>query len=149
MEDNKILLKVVTPTRILYEKMINSVILRCIDGDMGILPGHEPCSVLLDYGALQVYVSSKELDVLAVFGGIATIRDNTVTVVSDLAALPDEIERLKQEEELEKSVSRIVEENLDIDIKRAEIALRRSLVKMDVSSYPIINMSDEEKSQKN
>lgn len=144
MKKKLIKLKVITPNRILYEEEVKSVILRCVGGDKGILYGHEPCIAILDYGALQVYVTDKELDVLVVFGGIASIRDNTVTIISEMAALPDDIHKIRAEEDVEKAVARISESKLDIDVRRAEIALRRSLVRRDGSAYPLIKSGDSE-----
>lgn len=149
MEEKKeILLKVITPTEITYEKKVNSVTLRCIDGDMGILYNHEPCSVLLDYGALQAFYGIHDLDVLAIFGGMATVKNNEVTVITAMAALPDEIHKLQETKELEKTVAKAAEDSLDIDVRLAEVAIRRSLVKMDVSSYPIVTSVEREAMKK-
>jgi F-type H+-transporting ATPase subunit epsilon len=144
LEKKFIKLKVITPNKILYEKNVKSVILRCVGGDKGILYGHEPCIAILDYGALQVYVTDKELDVLVVFGGIASIKDNTVTVISEMAALPDDIYKIRAEEDVEKALARISESKLDIDVRKAEIALRRSLVSRDGSAYPLIKSGENE-----
>ena len=131
MASNKLRLKVITPERIKYDEDADMVIMRCTTGDMGILPRHEPCSAILGDGVLRIITGDDELR-MAVFGGIAQVRDDVVTILANDAQWPDEIDRAHVEAEHERIKS-------DAEIERDEILIRRMLVQIEVSSYPLMS----------
>ena len=47
---NKLSLKIVTPSRIMYDGEAEMVIMRTKVGDIGIMAGHQPLVTVLDYG---------------------------------------------------------------------------------------------------
>lgn len=148
--NKKIQLKVITPLRTVYEKAVDSVIVRSVCGDMGILYGHEPYSALLDYGMMRIFNSAGDKspteleDVLMVMGGIVTVSDNTVIVLSNMAEHPDKLQEVIDKLSAERSATRQTEQRANLDIHRAETVLRRSMVHMDVSTYSIIKGHDEQ-----
>lgn len=143
MADKTLRLRVLTPTRTVLDQEVDFVLLRTKEGDMGVLHGHEPSAVLLDIGVLRAYVDKKQTDILAVMGGFATVRDNQVTVMSDIAEPPDKIEAAIARRERERAENQLREQGADLEMRRAESALRRTLVQMDVSSYAIIKGKEE------
>jgi len=134
---------VLTPDRTVLSRAVDQVILRTSEGDLGILPGHEPCSMILDYGVLRAYDGKNQADVIAVMRGFATVRDNEVVVLSAVAERPDQIEALLEDMERQQVENKRREERFDIEIIRAEIAMRRALVGMDISSHSILRDSKE------
>ena len=54
MTEKKLRLQIMTPAEKKVDEDVNMVIMRCTTGDMGILPGHEPHSAVLDYGILRI-----------------------------------------------------------------------------------------------
>ena len=143
MDQNSLTLRVLTPDRTVLSRAVDQVILRTSEGDLGILPGHEPCSVILDYGVLRAYDGKNQADVIAVMRGFATVRDNEVVVLSAVAERPDQIEALLEDMERQQAENKRREERFDIEIIRAEIAMRRALVGMDISSHSILRGSKE------
>ena len=143
MDQNSLTLRVLTPDRTVLSRAVDQVILRTSEGDLGILPGHEPCSVILDYGVLRAYDGKNQADVIAVMRGFATVRDNEVVVLSAVAERPDQIEALLEDMERQQVENKRREERFDIEIIRAEIAMRRALVGMDISSHSILRDSKE------
>ena len=131
-------LKIVTPLRLLYDKHVEMVILRGENGDMGILPGHESRAAVLGYGPLRIFNNGAEENELAILGGFAEILNDKVTVVSDVAEWPDEIDRVRAEAAKARAEQRILQKGADTDMQRAELSLRRALVRIEVSSYPLI-----------
>ena len=131
-------LKIITPLRLLYDDDVEMVILRVENGDMGILPGHERCAAVLGYGPLRIVTGGSAEGEIAVLGGFAEILDDRVTVLSDTAEWPDEIDRIRAEAAKERASQRIQQKNSDTDMQRAELSLRRALVRIEVSSYPLI-----------
>ena len=131
-------LKIITPLRMLYDKDVDMVILRGENGDMGILPGHESRAAVLGYGPLRIFKNGTEENEVAILGGFAEIFHNRVTVLSDAAEWPDEIDRVRAEAAKTRAEQRILQRSADTDLQRAELSLRRALVRIEVSSYPLI-----------
>lgn len=143
MSDQSLRLRVLTPTHTVLDREVDFVLLRTKEGDMGVLHGHEPSAVLLDIGVLRAYVDKEQTELLAVMGGFATVRDNRVTVLSDIAEPPDKIEAAIARRERDRAENQKREQGADLEMRRAESALRRTLVQMDISSYSIIKGKEE------
>lgn len=138
MAAKQLQLKVYTPTKTVAETSADFVLLRTREGEMGVLPNHEPCSVALAEGVLKTFVDRKETEVFAVLGGFAIIRDDEVVVLSELADYAHRIEQTLSEMEHERAEVKRTEQTADLEIHRAEKGLRRALVGMDISSFAII-----------
>lgn len=141
MPGRKLRLRVLTPDRASLEREAGFIVLRAAGGDMGILPGHEPCAVMLDTGILRAYAGYGQWErpyLLAVLGGFATVRGDEVVVMSAVAERPEELEAVLARMERERAESRRDERIADFEMQRVEAALRRSLVKMDVSAYSVL-----------
>ena len=74
-----------------YQGMANMVILRCRTGDMGILPGRVACSAILDEGILRILGDETERRI-AVLGGVFHFENDVLTLISQKALLPSEID---------------------------------------------------------
>jgi len=142
MAENKVDLRVVTPTEIKIQKDADMVIMRCIDGDMGVQPGHAPFSVALDYGVLRI-VNEGEEQRLAIYGGFAEIKDNALTIVTNGADFPEDIDYKRAEAERERAEQRLHDHVTDVEVRNAQVLLRRALVRIEVSSYPFISRNEE------
>ena len=138
MAVNKLHLRIATPESIKYDDEAEMVIMRCITGDMGILPHHEPTSAILDYGVLRIISDGGERR-MAVFGGIAQIRDNVLTILANDAQWPEDIDMAFVESERERITRRVQENVDDLDIQRDAVLMRRTLVQIEVSAYPLIS----------
>ena len=134
----RIHLRIITPLRILYNDDVDMVILRGEEGDMGILPGHENRVAIMGYGPLRIFKNGTEEDRLAVLGGFAEILRDNVTVLSDAAEWTTEIDRVRAEAAKARAEERLQQKDSNTDMQRAELSLRRALVRIEVSSYPLI-----------
>lgn len=127
-------LKIVSPTKIVLEKDVDMVIMRGVLGDLGILPGHEQLTTLLGYGSLK-YIIDDEENEIAVLGGFAEVTAKGVTILSDASELPEEIDRDRAEKAKERAEERLNSKSDDVDIIRAENALHKALVRLEVSEH--------------
>jgi len=134
----KLQLKIITPEDVKLDEQTDMVIMRCTTGDMGILPGREACSAILDYSVLRILTGGIERR-MAVFGGIAQVRDDVVTILANDAQWPDDIDRARAQAEHDEAEQRIRESVDDVEIQRDQVMLRRTLVQIEVSSYPLIS----------
>jgi len=143
MASEKLRLRVATPNNTKFDESADMVIMRCITGDMGVLPEHEPCSAVLDYGVLRILKDGDERR-MAVFGGIAQVRDNVVNILANDAQWPEEIDMSLVEAQREKAERRMQESVDDLEIQRDQVLVRRTLVQTEVSAYPLISRHDHE-----
>jgi len=140
MSKEKLRLRVATPERIKYDRDADMVIMRCITGDMGILPNHEACSAILDYGVLRILKDGEERR-MAVFGGLAQVRDNLITILANDAQWPEDIDLAVAQAEKDRVTHALRESADDLELQKEQVLMRRTLVQIEVSSYPLLSGS--------
>lgn len=92
--------EVVAADRKVWSGPASIVIARTPDGEIGILPGHEPVLGLLVAGPVTVRSTDDHAVVLAVAGGFLSVSQNQVAVLAEMAELADEIDVAAVEAEL-------------------------------------------------
>lgn len=135
MAENKIALKVITPQREMYSGNAEMVIMRTKSGDVGIMYGHQPMVTVLDYGVMRIQNSDDSGDkTAAVFGGFAQIDADGITILTDSAEWDAEIDLKRAEEARKRAEERLNSNNTDVDTLRAELALKRALIRIGLKS---------------
>jgi F-type H+-transporting ATPase subunit epsilon len=81
---------VVTPERAVLDEQVDSVILPLFDGELGVLPGRAPLIGRLGFGELRLR-RGERLQRYFVDGGFAQVNADTVTVLTDRAVKPQDI----------------------------------------------------------
>jgi len=140
---SKFNLYITTPEDVKYNDEVELVVMRLITGDMGIMAGHEATSAILDYGVLRI-INGDEERRMAVFGGIAQAGNNKLTILANDAQWPEDIDIAFVEAERERMARRSQESLDDLTIQRDQILMRRTLVQMEVSTFPLISRTDRE-----
>jgi F-type H+-transporting ATPase subunit epsilon len=138
MAGKKLHLKIITPEQVKLDEKADMVIMRCTTGDMGILPGHQACSAILDYGVMRIMDDDNERRI-AVFGGIAQVRNDEVFILANDAQWPEDIDHAHAKRERELAERQIRDSEDDVEIQRNQVLMRRTLVQMEVSSYPLVS----------
>ncbi len=92
--------ELVSPERILFSGDATSVTARTAEGDIAFLTGHAPFIGLLDIGVVTIDLTEGTRMKVAVHGGFVEVMDDRVTVLSDVAELPDQIDRARAERAL-------------------------------------------------
>jgi F-type H+-transporting ATPase subunit epsilon len=82
---------VVTPEQQLLDEPVRQVILPAHDGSMGVLTGRAPILVKLGTGKLEADLASGQRRTLLVDGGIAQMKDDKLTVLTDAAWNPADL----------------------------------------------------------
>ena len=80
---NAMQLRVVSPSKVVYEGDASSVIAPAWDGEVGVLPGHAPLLTLLGSGRLSVQPIGGGREVFQVSGGVMKVENNLVTVLAE------------------------------------------------------------------
>lgn len=75
-------LQVITPSRVIVDELVDEVVAPGVLGEFGVLPGHVPFITLLAEGEVRYRKGSSEQK-LTVEGGLAEVRDNKVTILTD------------------------------------------------------------------
>lgn len=136
MDDNKIHLNIITPRGLKFDEKADMIIMRCLNGDMGVLSGHEAVSIALGDGILRIINDNVEQKV-ALFGGVAVIGNKDVKILTSIAQRPDEID-LSRAETDRKQAEQLLQEKADnLMIQSNQVLLRRSLVRIEVSVHPL------------
>lgn len=126
-------LDIVTPEKSFFNEDIDSVIVRGIDGDLAILKGRTPIVTPLRIGKVRIFQNGSER-VAAVCSGYITAVNDTVTIVTDAAEWPEEIDE-KRAEDAKKRAEQMLSKADDVDFARAEAALKRSINRLDLLNY--------------
>lgn len=79
------------------------VIAKTIEGDIGVLPGHEPLLGVLASGPVQIRSVGGQAVVAAVDGGFLSVAEDSVSILVEQAELSGEIDRAAAEEELRRA----------------------------------------------
>jgi F-type H+-transporting ATPase subunit epsilon len=94
-------LDVITPERRLLSEQVDAATVPGLGGELGILPGHTPLISQLKTGVLS-YTRGGETRRLLVSGGFVEVNEDRVSVLADLAELPEEVDaaraRLERDE---------------------------------------------------
>jgi len=79
---DRIHLKVITPTELVVDEQVDEVVAPGEVGEFGILPGHVPFLTTLHSGELKYKIGNSETK-LVVEGGVADVRNDTVSILTD------------------------------------------------------------------
>ena len=123
-------LKVITPTAIVLDQDVEQIIARTVDGEIGVLPDHIPLITPLTAAPFQYWVGS-ERKIAAILGGMLEVSKEAVTVVSDHAALAENIDTVVAEREKELAQAKLAQKKDKVDIQKAEMELTRLLVMLE------------------
>ena len=130
----KIQLEVVTPERRVLAEPVDMVTVPGLGGELGILPGHTPLISQLQTGVLT-YVQDGKSYPLHVSGGFVEVRDDHVSVLADIAELPDEIDAARAKlsrDKLEKQLNAWT--GSEEELETVKVELDRSLVRLQLAS---------------
>ena len=125
-------LELVTPEKVAWSAPADFVVLPAFDGEMGVLPGHQPFLVQLGAGEVRVQTGD-EVKHFAISGGFAEIKNNTVALFAETAEDAGQINAERARQSLEKAKA-VVHAGLDpMQLAQMEAAIRRAQVRVRVA----------------
>lgn len=125
-------LDVITPDKKAFSGEVKFVVVRTELGELGILPRHADLVAALEIAPLRIDLPDGTRHFMANFGGFMEIKNNVITIVTPNCELPDEIDEDRAKRAKARAEERLKSRNADIDFHRAELALQRSLLRIDV-----------------
>ena len=102
------------------------------------MPNHLPLLASLAIDEVRVKVDDENFDEIAVSGGFVEFSDNNLSVVASAAERKETIDVSRAERAKQRAEKRIEEaknENNDIDLRRAEVSLRRAINRLNISKH--------------
>ena len=127
-------LDILTPERSVCCVEADIVIARALDGELGVLPNHAPLIVALDIAPLRYKKDGVE-HYVAVASGFMEVKDNRVSILTPSAETESEIDFVRAESAKERAERRLAEHAPETDVRRAELALRRALMRLKIADY--------------
>jgi len=122
-------LEVVTPERLLVREEVSQVMVPGANGYMGILPDHAPLLSELGVGEVA-YMAQGHKRFMTVVGGFVQVAGNRVRVLASTAEKADEIDVKRAEEALRRATGRLEQLPAALDVARALNAMKRARVRL-------------------
>ena len=132
MAEKAIQLDIVTPDKLAYSSEVDEVVLSGVLGEFGVLPGHTPFLSELKVGPMHLRKEGR-VEWFALNSGIAEVTPHKVTVLVKTAESQEEIDLKRAEEALKRAEERLEAKREDIDMLRAEAALQRAVARIKVT----------------
>lgn len=129
MADN-MKLKIVAPERIFYEGDTSFLEFTTTEGEMGIYPQHIPLTAIIAPGVLKIHEGDTVKEA-ALMSGFVQILKDSVTILAESVEWPEEID-INRAKEAEIRARRRIDDEDGIDMDRAELALKRALIRQKV-----------------
>ena len=123
-------LKIVAPERIFYEGESSFLEFTTTEGDMGIYPNHIPLTAIIAPGVLRIHEKDTVKEA-ALMSGFIQILQDSVTILAESVEWPEEIDANRAKEIRAK---RRIEEGSGIDMNRAELALKRAIIRQTLAN---------------
>ena len=132
MADNSsFLLRIITPDRVFYENQVKMVEFNTTEGEIGVLPGHIPLTVIVKPGILNITEGEGDKEA-ALHAGFAEILPEQVTILAEIIEWPEGIDEERAEAARERAEERLRSRTPETDIARAETALQRAMARINV-----------------
>lgn len=117
--------EVVAPDRVVWSGEAEMVIARTTEGDVGILRGHAPLLSLLTDAVVEISVPDGDVVVAVVDGGFVSVANDRVSILSDHAQLPHEVDIDQARADLEEARTLIgASDEAEHRLRRAEARIR-------------------------
>lgn len=126
--------EIITPDRVFYKGEADMIEFNTADGEIGVYKDHIPLTTVLEPGVVIIHKDGEQ-KVAAVHAGFAEILGDKVTLLAELAEWPEEIDVSRAENARERAEERIKTKSEALDLKRAEYALHKALIRIDVANY--------------
>lgn len=125
-------LQIITPERKFYEGEASMVELTTTEGEIGVYRGHIPMTAIVAPGVLKIHEAGG-IKEAALMSGFLEILPEKIVVMAEVAEWPDEIDINRAEEAKIRAERRLKEQSGEIDIVRAETALKKALVRISLT----------------
>lgn len=129
MEKTKIKLKIISPTRIVFDDEVEELYTRGLQGEFGILPNHIPFMTPIDIGVTKV-IKNGVADYITTMGGTFQFKDNEAIILTNAAECSAEIDVVRAKNAKARAEARLGDPKAEIDAIRANVAIAKALARL-------------------
>lgn len=124
-------LEIVTPEKKTFSEEVEQVVLPGVEGEFGVLPGHEPLVTQITPGELVITQAGQVLH-LAVGEGFVRVEPNRVSVLTDMALKADDINETEAEEARRRAEEALSQKLTAEETASVQASLQKSLAQLHV-----------------
>jgi len=125
-------LEIATPEKQVVETQVLEAQIPCLDGFIGVLPGHAALVSELRPGVLT-YTTTTGTKVLAVYGGFVEVLPDRIRVLADDAERKEDIDVRKAQELLEKASEVLAAQGVEADPAIALFEAQRAEARLEAA----------------
>lgn len=129
MADKTFHVKVVAPERIFYEGDADFIEFKTTEGEVGIYANHVPTTSIIAPGVLRIH-SAEGVKEAALLSGFVEVLQDSITILAESVEWPEEIDANRAREAKVRAERRLHDNSGDTDYNRAELALKRAIVRL-------------------
>ncbi|HEX2026878.1 MAG TPA: ATP synthase F1 subunit epsilon [Nitriliruptorales bacterium] len=123
--------EVVSAEQQVFSGEASEVYARSLEGEIGILPGHQPALLALDIAPVRIKLEDGSWVSFAVHRGFLYFRENRLAVLADIAERAEEIDRARAERDLE--ALRAETDGTEEEQAARRDAIRRAELRLDMT----------------
>ena len=127
-------LKIISPDRIFYEGEAVMLELNTTEGQIGIYKNHVPTTYIIEPGVMTI-TEAEDKKEAALHSGFIQILQDEITILAEIVEWPEEIDENRAKEAQVRAERRLAMKDPNINLQRAEIALKRSLARQEVKQH--------------
>lgn len=132
MADNIFKVEIITPDRVFFQGEADFLEFTTQAGEIGVYKNHLPITTVLAPGVVTIH-NGDEIKEAAVHAGFAEILGDKVTLLAEIAEWGNEIDLDRAEDAKRRAEERLANRSEDLDVMRAELALRKALIRIDLA----------------
>lgn len=125
-------LEIITPKGIYFNETVDSLTIKLGSGYRTFLTGHTPLIGSLDYAPMHLIKNGK-MEEYALHGGAINVTKEKISVVCNAIEHKSEIDKNRAMAAKERAEKRLQEKDDNTDIKRAQLALQRALIRLEIA----------------
>ena len=125
-------LEIITPRGIYLTEEVESLTIKMTSGYRTFLAGHMPLIGSLDYAPMHLVKGGKLYD-YAVHGGAINVTKEKISVVCNAIENKKDIDKNRALAAKERAEKRLKDKDPNLDIKRAQLALQRALIRLELA----------------
>jgi F-type H+-transporting ATPase subunit epsilon len=126
-------LRVISSNKVFFDDKVTKLVLPLEDGEMAVLPHHENLIIATSIGEIRIDTTDGRKVIGVVGWGFAQIVNNRVTMLVDSAEKPEDIDRVRAKQAMERAQERLRQQESLKEYMQTEASLSRALTRLKVS----------------
>ena len=124
-------LEIITPDRVFWTGKASMLELNTTEGEVGIYKRHIPMTMIIEPGIVKIH-EEDGIREAAVHAGFIEILPDRISMMAEVAEWPDEIDVKRAEDAKARAEKRLSGNGEGLDVARAEIAMRKALIRIEL-----------------